>query len=146
MQHPHSSATLKTFAEWLGDRNGHYLDNWRPTRRQVASWSKQNGLLIDRRWSVEAYERTGETASDVTKIAIDLQRVYENVLVVAPRRDSAEKYAGLLANAVSRLNRPFISGQEANKLRRLAEKIRQGNTSEGKACRLRAAGCSFSSC
>ena len=110
---------------WLGEGSSSYHDDWRPTRRQVASWSEAEGLVIDRKWAVSGYPRTGDNSKDVTRIAIDLQRVYKNVLVVATRRDSAEKYAGLLAKAVSRLDRPLISGQEAQKLEILARVVRE---------------------
>ena len=52
-------SNIEQFSEWLGDRSSHYIDNWRPTRRQVASWTKGNGLLIDRQWLVQDYSRSG---------------------------------------------------------------------------------------
>ena len=113
------------FSEWLGNGSSHYRDDWRPTRRQVASWSKADGLLIDRRWSVTGYPRSDDNSGDVARIAIDLQRVYQNVLVVSTSRNTAEKYAGLLAKEVSRLDKPFLSGQEAKKLQILADTIRE---------------------
>ena len=112
-------------SEWLGDGGSHYHDDWRPTRRQVASWSEANGLLIDRQWQVSGYPRSGDNSKDVTRIATDLQRVYQNVLVVATSRNSAEKYAGLLAKEVSKLDKPFLSGQETKKLQILAQAIRE---------------------
>jgi helicase len=80
--------------------------------------------LIDRRWQVTGYSRTNDTARDVTRIAIDLQRVYKNVLVVATSRDYAEKYAERLAREVSHLDTPLLSGQETKKLQILAQAIR----------------------
>ena len=118
-------SNIQQFANWLGNPDTYYRDDWRPTRRQVASWSKSHGLLIDRQWQVKGYSRSTHTDADVTRIAIDLQRVYENVLVVATSRQSAEKYAGRLAAAVSKLDRPLLSGNETKKLQILAEAIRE---------------------
>ena len=118
-------SNIAQLSEWLGDGSSYYHDDWRPTRRQVASWSEEDGLVIDRRWQVSGYPRSGDNSEDVTRIAIDLQRVYQNVLVVATSRNSAEKYAGLLAKAVSNIERPFLSGQEARKLDNLAASIRE---------------------
>ena len=113
------------FSDWLGDGSSHYVDDWRPTRRQVASWTKDNGLQIDRRWLVKGYSRSGNDSRDVARIAIDLQRVYQNVLVVSRSRDAAEKSADSLAKEVSKLDKPFLSGQETRRLQVLAESIRQ---------------------
>ncbi len=118
-------SNIEQFSGWLGDDSSHYIDDWRPTRRQVASWTKENGLVIDQRWQVSDYLRTGDNPKDVTKIAIDLQRVYRNVLVVNTTRDLAEKSAESLANEVSKLDRAFLSGQETKKLQILAESIRE---------------------
>ena len=118
-------SNIEQFSGWLGDGSSHYVDDWRPTRRQVASWTKDNGLLIDRRWLVKDYSRSGDNSRDVTKIAIDLQRVYRNVLVVNTSRDSAEKSAESLAREVSKLDKPFLSGQETRRLQVLAEAIRE---------------------
>lgn len=116
---------IENFAQWLGDGSSHYLDDWRPTRRQVASWTKEGGLQVDRRWSVRGYSRSNNDTQDVTKIAIDLQRVYQNVLVVNTSRDAAEKYADALAKEVSKLEKPYLSGQETRRLQILAEAVRQ---------------------
>lgn len=118
-------SNIEHFSQWLGDGSSHYLDDWRPTRRQVASWIKDGDLLIDRRWTVTGYSRSGNNSQDVTRIAIDLQRVYRNVLVVATSRDAAEKSADSLAKEVSKLDKPFLSGQETQRLRILAEAIRR---------------------
>ena len=118
-------SNIEQFSEWLGNGSSHYIDDWRPTRRQVASWTKENGLLIDQRWVVSDYLRTGDNSKDVTRIAIDLQRVYRNVLVVNTSRDLAEKSADSLAKEVSKLDAPFLSGQETKKLQILAEAIRE---------------------
>jgi len=118
-------SNISEFADWLGGGpQSFYSDDWRPTRQQVASWSTQGGFQIDRHWEVTEYPRTGKTDQDVTKIAIDLQRVYRNVLVVATTRDSAEKYAERLAKEVSNLDKPLLSGEETKKLQFLAEAIR----------------------
>ena len=118
-------SNIEHFSKWLGDRNSHYIDDWRPTRRQVASWNKTKGLLIDRRWPVKGYSRSGNNSEDVTRIAIDLQRVYKNVLVLATSRDAAEKAADSPAREVSKLDRPFLSGQETRRLQLLTETIRE---------------------
>ena len=118
-------SNIEHFSQWLGDDSSHYLDDWRPTRRQVASWIKEGDLLIDRRWSVSGYSRSGNNSQDVTRIALDLQRVYQNVLVVATSRDAAEKAADSLAKGVSKLDKPFLSGQETKRLQVLAEAIRE---------------------
>lgn len=118
-------SNIEQFSEWLGDGSSHYIDDWRPTRRQVASWTKENGLLIDRHWLVSDYLRSGDNSRDVTRIAIDLQRVYRNVLVVNTSRDAAEKSAESLAKEVSKLDTPFLSGQETRRLQILAETIRE---------------------
>ena len=115
---------ISQFAEWLGNPDAYYLDDWRPTRRQVASWDKERGLLIDQRWRVQRYQRSCDTAADVTRIAMDLQRVYGNVLVAATTRANAEKYAEFIARAVSRLDTPLLSGLETRKLQILASSIR----------------------
>ena len=115
---------IHQFAEWLGSPDAYYRDDWRPTRRQVASWTKDLGLVIDQQWRVQRYQRSTDTAADVMRIAIDLQRVYENVLVVATSRASAEKYAESIARAISRLDTPLLSGQEMQKLQNLASSIR----------------------
>ena len=103
---PHSSATLSSLLRGTVMTALYYTDNWRPTRRQVASWTKERGLLIDRQWRLEEYARSGDTPRDVARIAIDLQRVYKNVLVVTTSRNSAEKSAESLIREVSNLNRP----------------------------------------
>ena len=116
---------IANFAQWLGDHRAHYLDDWRPTRRQVASWIKEGNLQIDRRWSVTGYSRSNNDTQDVTRIAIDLQRVYRNVLVVSTSRDAAEKYADALSNQVSKLAQPYLSGQETRRLKILSDAIRR---------------------
>ena len=118
-------SNLEHFSQWLGDGSSHYLDDWRPTRRQVASWSKDEGLLIDQQWLVSGYSRSGTNSQDVTRIAIDLQRIYHNVLVVSTSRDSAEKAADSLAKEVAKLDKPFLSGQETKRLQVLAQAIRE---------------------
>ena len=118
-------SNIEQFSQWLGDGSSHYIDEWRPTRRQVASWTKEDGLLIDRQWVVKEYLRSGNDSEDVTRIAIDLQRVYQNVLVVSRSRESAEKAADSLAKGVSKLDKPFLSGQETKRLQVLAASIRE---------------------
>ena len=118
-------SNIEQFSQWLGDGSSYYIDEWRPTRRQVASWTKENGLLIDRQWLVQGYSRSGNDSEDITRLAIDLQRVYQNVLVVSRSRESAEKTADTLAKGVSKLDKPFLSGQETKRLQVLAESIRE---------------------
>ena len=118
-------SNIEQFSEWLGGDSAYYSDDWRPTRKQVASWPQADGLVIDRRWHVNGYVRSSDNGKDVTRIAMDLQRVYQNVLVVATSRASAEKFAGLLAKEISTMDHPFLSGQESKKLQILAESIRE---------------------
>jgi superfamily II DNA or RNA helicase len=117
---------IEDLAKWTGlGRERYVTDTWRPTRLHKVLFDEDGGLVYDTRWRITGYKRTKNTKADVSTLAIDFQKSYRNVLILASTRDLAESYAAFLMSELRKKQEPYLSGDDLTQLRSLATHIRR---------------------
>jgi len=114
---------IEDLAKWL-DGQWIYYD-WKPTRTYWAVWPVDEDLIFEGQWKITGYHRSPSLRKDVIKLALDLQQQYENILILVPRRDMAERYAEDMADAVASSESVAWKGDELSRLRVLSGQARK---------------------
>ncbi|MHB1021619.1 MAG: DEAD/DEAH box helicase [Acidobacteriaceae bacterium] len=110
-------------AEWIESEVKGIQTDWRPTRLHYASWGPK-GLRFDEGFSLPNYKREIDAKDNVPKVALDLQKTFESVLVMATSRQNAESYANQIWEAVQSEAAFTLSGEELVRLKDLADFVR----------------------
>jgi hypothetical protein len=121
-------------AEWIGSDVKGIKTDWRPTRLHYASWGPK-GLRFDENFSLPSYKRDIAAKDNVPKIALDLQKTFESVLVMATSRPNAEAYANQIWEAVQSESVFKLTGEELTKLKELADFVRSRTHSKSMLAR-----------
>lgn len=115
------------FTQWIGQNQGTckaIVDSWRPTGSHWATWSVRDGFVYESTWVNRDFKRPADTRLAAAQLAVDMQRSYKNVLIIAESRDACEKYATALVKRVREVDRAILTPEEQRKLNLLANRIR----------------------
>lgn len=88
-------SNIETMAEWIcDDDEACFQSNWRPTRLHEVVWRKKaKGPVYDNAWVIEDYRRSDKPYEDALRMAMDLQKSYDNVLIMTGTKQHAENLA-----------------------------------------------------
>jgi replicative superfamily II helicase len=120
-------SNVADFTQWIGQNHGTckaIVDSWRPTGSHWATWSVSDGFVYEGTWVNREFKRPADTRLAAAQLAVDMQRAYKNVLIIAESRDACEKYATALVKRVREVDRAVLTPEEQRKLNLLANRIR----------------------
>jgi len=121
-------SNVADYTQWIAQNQGTYKaisDSWRPTGSHWATWSVSDGFVYEGTWVNREFKRPADTRLAAAQLAVDMQRAYKNVLIIAESRDACEKYAIALVKRVHEVNRAILTPEEQKKLNLLANRIRK---------------------
>ena len=121
-------SNIADFAQWVAKYQGTHkaiTHSWRPTATHWATWSGTDGFVYEGTWGDKEFTRSADTKAEAARLAVDLQRAYKNVLIIAGRRDMCENYAGALVQLVRKLDRAILTAEEQTRLKNLSNRIRK---------------------
>jgi len=124
-----SFANVSEFAEWLsGDAGSCFASDWRPTRLHHVVWRKgDEGPVYDGGWRITGLQRGDSPFHDAIGLALELQKSYENVLLMVDTKRAAQRTAADICRLLTTQQKESVqlTSAEVARLRQAAALIRE---------------------